>query len=378
MVLQEMFEFSIDLSCDVIAKYLAKLDHVKIWPNSETKVAEDKHEVTIRLKDKELVLKVGMKAIESGKRRVIRFEGEGGLGLLTGLGTMVSTRLFRYSVGETLRFMVEYVVEPSGDESTKVRGSVLLISDPLIEESLAEELAKYAKMLQEALKKDLELLKSEMSAMTATPLLKHMVSSNVVFVGYGRQRANIMRFFERDLGFDPIKTPELGRGFKVAYEHPKRKYVVDIHFGRVVLKDHDVEFDRGRFRHDFPTAPLAELLLERLQYRNPSYEVLVDALVLLLAHDVCEKDREECINGKQIAKHLSNDWEYWRDVTSNLSKVRDLAEALRSKGVLSKEQRDRIVERVNKLLKIIEKEPKSRAWVKRDLYEREKREAGKK
>ena len=270
--------------------------------------------------------------------------------------------------------LIEYVVHPTNGKSA-IEGRVLVISDPALEDTISASLPEFVKELASSILNDLKKAKAEITIpATASAVLKHITSARPIFVGHGRQRVNVMRLFEKDLGFTLVKSPELESGFKVIYEHPRGKYIAEVHFGRISLKDHDVEFGRGRFKHDYPTAPLAELLLERLQHRNASYEVLVDALILLLAHDVCEKDKEECINGRQIAKHLSDDWDYWHDVTTNLNKVKELAQQFLSEGLLSKEQHDLIVKRVDKLLEIIEKEPKSRYWLKRDLYEREKRE----
>ena len=351
MVLEESFRLSAELRPDLTAKILSKLDHVKIWPSCAAKIFEDRAEVTLQLGDRALSLRLKVSSSEVGERRVVRYEGEG-----------------------DARLLIEYGVYPS-DSKSAIEGRVLIISDPVLEDTIASSLPEFVKGLANSILEDLRKAKAEMTLPpTASAVLKHITSSRPIFVGRGRQRVNIMRFFEKELGFTLVKSPELESGFKVIYEHPRGKYIAEVHFGRISLKDHDVEFGRGRFKHDYPTAPLAELLLERLQHRNASYEILVDALILLLAHDVCEKDREECINGKQIAKHLSDDWEYWHDVTTNLSKVKELAKQFLSEGLLTKEQYDLIVKRADKLLEMIEKEPKSRYWLKRALYEREKQE----
>ncbi|MCD6084176.1 MAG: hypothetical protein J7J20_01395 [Desulfurococcales archaeon] len=340
MVLEETFKLSIELHPDLTAKVLSKLNHLRIWPFCTTRIHEDVAEVTLKFGDKDLRLKVKVSASKVGERRIIRYEGEG-----------------------IARLLVEYVVYPS-DSKSIVEGRVLLISDPVLEDAVAPALKNFVKELFSSISRDLSKVKAETTIPpTASAVLKHIMSEEPIFVGQGKQRVNIMRFFERDLGFELVKSPELEEGYKVVYGHPRGRYTAEVHFGRISLKDHHIEFGRGRFKHDYPTAPLAELLLERLQYHIPSYEVLIDTLMLLLAHDVCEKDKEECINGKQIAKHLTDDWKYWNDVTTNLNKIKELAEQLLSEKLLSKDQHDRIVERVNKLLKIIEKTSKSRHWV---------------
>jgi len=353
-VLEEVFRLRVELSPSLTAKILSRLEHVGVWPSlTSHKVLEDRAEAVLDLGGRAFSLRLRNSSIRVGDRDVIRYEGEG-----------------------DARLLIEYVIHPVSNDVSDIECRVLMITDPTLEDAVAPSFREFTRSLANAVLNDLNRAREESTIPpTASATLKHIASSRQLFVGHGGQRVSIMRFFEKDLGFIPVKSPELESGFKVIYEHPRGRYVAEVHFGRLSLKDHDVEFSSGRFNIDYPTAPLAELLLERLQHRNADYETLVDALILLLAHDVCESDREECINGKQIAKHLTDDWEYWRDVTTNIGRVKELASTLLSEGLITKEQHDVIVERANKLLKIIEKEPKTRYWHARALHEMKKKEA---
>jgi hypothetical protein len=68
---------------------------------------------------------------------------------------------------------------------------------------------------------------------------------------------------------------------------------------------------------------------------------------------------KETINGKYIAELLSKDWGFWYTSTTNLSKVLNLANEYIK---LSEEDGKLMKERVNKLVEMIEKQPKSMGW----------------
>jgi hypothetical protein len=85
---------------------------------------------------------------------------------------------------------------------------------------------------------------------------------------------------------------------------------------------------------------------------------LKDCLVLIRSHDVGETD-EETINAKYIAKLLSNDWGFYYTATTNLKKVKD---SLGNYPALTKDDKEPVKKRIDKLIDYIEKEPKSVRW----------------
>jgi len=92
---------------------------------------------------------------------------------------------------------------------------------------------------------------------------------------------------------------------------------------------------------------------------------LIDLMVLFKAHDVCEADAKECINGDYIASILSDDWGFWYDATNNLAKLKSLAEQLANEALIEHGTAKTILDRVDKLLSMIETRPKTKKWISR-------------
>lgn len=115
------------------------------------------------------------------------------------------------------------------------------------------------------------------------------------------------------------------RQYNALYGH-KQLYFVDERFSRPV----DVLVDRLVMCHTFefadrlalsrPTLPLADLLLSKLQVVKINRKDMVDALILLAAHDLGESD-DGTINVLRITELTSSDWGWWRTVTGNLDRL---------------------------------------------------------
>jgi hypothetical protein len=84
-------------------------------------------------------------------------------------------------------------------------------------------------------------------------------------------------------------------------------------------------------------------------------------MLLLLAANLGEKDTD-MINTRYLARLFSNDWGFYYTATANLQKVK---RACASVSVLSEAQRQSIGSKIDQILSIIEKEPKSGGWKKR-------------
>jgi hypothetical protein len=130
----------------------------------------------------------------------------------------------------------------------------------------------------------------------------------------------------------------------------------------------DVFYDKLDFSHviswndrlevDYPTIPLAELLLEKMQIFEINEKDIIDTIMLLLEHPLGDKD-DEVINIDRIAQLLAKDWGLWRTTTMNLEKVQKLAGNYTQ---LSDEEQANVVSQVEKSIARIEQEPKSRGW----------------
>ena len=130
----------------------------------------------------------------------------------------------------------------------------------------------------------------------------------------------------------------------------------------------DVFMDKLSFSHvidlthrleiDPVTLTLADLLLEKMQIAKINEKDLKDTVILLLGHELSDKDGET-INAKYAAKLLSDDWGFYYTVTNNLKTTRDYAERL---TLLSPEAKTVVKGKVDALLDQIEKQGKSIKW----------------
>ncbi len=188
-------------------------------------------------------------------------------------------------------------------------------------------------------------------------------------IGYSKQRKKIMDYFENVLKFKyDMLMKALWAGKRLMYIHPKDYYHVDVFFDKLEYS-HDVIFGnkpgKGRLELDYPTITLSDLVLEKVQIHEINLKDIVDLIVLFYGHDVCEGQEKECIDGKYIAKVLADDWGFWYDATLNLKKVKNFTVKFLNEGKLNKEEHDIVIKRIDKLLKLIDEEPKTKRWLKR-------------
>ena len=105
------------------------------------------------------------------------------------------------------------------------------------------------------------------------------------------------------------------------------------------------------------TAPLAELLLTKLQIARVNQKDVKDIYTLLLEHEVGGGD-DEVINAEYIAKLLSADWGLWRTSTGTLAQASAQLDAIG----LQPEHRTIIETRIEQLRSVIDASPKSLKW----------------
>lgn len=181
--------------------------------------------------------------------------------------------------------------------------------------------------------------------------------TDIDFVAYSKQDREIERFFV-ETGYEPVRaalTPELYASRRI-YNHPSGLHV-DIFLDELSMC-HRIPF-KGRLEADHPTIPLAELVLEKTQIVRLADKDVKDMLILLAAHSIGDHDRN-VINGKYIAKLLSDDWGFYYTNKINLGKIRN---GLKSySGIFSKEDEERIHENIEQLNRLIEEAPKSLKW----------------
>jgi len=186
--------------------------------------------------------------------------------------------------------------------------------------------------------------------------------------GYSRQRKQIVKLLE-ELRFRPVGILNaLFGGRRLMYAHPRAAYHVDVFLDRLEFS-HDVIFGqepgKGRLDLDYPTIPLADIVLEKLQIHNINRKDLVDLAVLLIGHEVSDGMEGNVIDGRYIARVLADDWGFWYDAKNNLQTLRSFVERCEAEGRLERGQAPLIIRRVEALLRMIDDEPKTRRWAKR-------------
>ncbi|MHA1582977.1 MAG: hypothetical protein ACTSYM_10870 [Candidatus Baldrarchaeia archaeon] len=193
------------------------------------------------------------------------------------------------------------------------------------------------------------------------PKFRHILESmrcitDIDLMAYGKQMNKVEKHFI-DLGYEmrPPSFAALAARRRIFYDR-KRSIVVDVFFDKLEMC-HDIDF-KGRLEIDYPTIPLAEMLLEKLQIVQITEKDVKDVIILLREHEIGENDND-VINAKYIAKIFAKDWGFYYTATTNLKKIKQL---LKDFDALTDEDKKIVESRIDKLLNIIEKEPKSLGW----------------
>lgn len=116
---------------------------------------------------------------------------------------------------------------------------------------------------------------------------------------------------------------------------------------------------KERLEADYPTIPLAELFLEKMQIVKINEKDIIDTVMLLREHEIGESDRE-VINAKHIARLCSRDWGLWKTITMNLAKVASRLQQYEKQ--LKPEDCEDVKQKALLIKKYIDDEPKSTGW----------------
>ncbi len=183
--------------------------------------------------------------------------------------------------------------------------------------------------------------------------------SDVDFMSYSKERSKIERLFTGPLKYEAVRaavTPGLFVGRCIFIDKSGARPHVDVFLDRLEM-NHVIDF-KDRLEIDYPTIPLAELLLEKLQIVQINEKDIKDSIVLLLEHDVGEGDKET-ISMPRIVKMMVEDWGFYYTTTANFNRIKEF---LPKYEVLKREQCSNVASKIDRLLEAIEKEPKSFRW----------------
>jgi hypothetical protein len=116
---------------------------------------------------------------------------------------------------------------------------------------------------------------------------------------------------------------------------------------------------KERLELDYPTLPLSDLLMTKLQIVQLNEKDLRDIICLLIDHDLSRSDSDrEKINVSRLVEETSNNWGVYKTFMINLSKVNELA----SNYIDSEANLQSILKKVEEISNSIETEPKTLAW----------------
>ncbi len=178
---------------------------------------------------------------------------------------------------------------------------------------------------------------------------------DIDFVAYKRE-GRALRELLAGVGYaEDREVAVVSEGGRAIFRHGESRTHVDVFFDRLDFC-HVIPLE-GRIEVDPDTLPLAELLLGKLQIVKINEKDLLDAMALLLEHDLGEDDR--AIDSARIARLLAEDWGLWRTVTMNLAKLARFAEA---HSALDGAARAGFLARTRALESRLEAEPKPLAW----------------
>jgi hypothetical protein len=175
------------------------------------------------------------------------------------------------------------------------------------------------------------------------------------FVGHEKQSRAIGEFFV-EMGYQPRPRFNAMMGRKrLIFNDLANERRIDI-FLDVFEMCHKFNFS-DRLALEPLTLPLADLLATKLQIVQANEKDFRDLTALFLDHDVGPGDGET-INGPHLARLCSNDWGTYKTFTMNLAK---LGASVDIYG-LTPPEAEMVKARIDKLVDMIEKEPKSFAW----------------
>jgi hypothetical protein len=180
--------------------------------------------------------------------------------------------------------------------------------------------------------------------------------TDIDFASYGRKRGIIVKLMT-SLGYEEdFMVSRLYGSRRIVFHSKSSDRHCDVFLDKLEFS-HDLPFE-GRLEADYPTIPLAELLLEKMQIVKLNEKDVIDTIMLLREHQVGQGDKET-INSERISTLCAQDWGLWRTVTGNLKLVLEQASKYKQ---LSKDDMGDIASKVGKLLEFIDAAPKTTRW----------------
>jgi hypothetical protein len=175
------------------------------------------------------------------------------------------------------------------------------------------------------------------------------------FVSYAKFASKISELFE-EMGYSENVTLSAFGGGRLLFENTKNAFHSDVFLDKLLM-NHEVDFSK-RLESDYPTVPLAELLLSKLQIVKLNEKDIIDSILLLREHELGKSD-SDVIDMSRISDILSRDWGFCHTAEINLGKINS---SLSTFSALSDEDRRDVSTKLKSFLSIIQEKPKSMSW----------------
>ncbi len=185
--------------------------------------------------------------------------------------------------------------------------------------------------------------------------LGERVFTDIDYAAYGKHRAKLVEFFARE-GYDFDKDTMMYFGQERHIYFGDKIPMIDVFYDKLDM-NHCVDY-RGRLELHPHCVSLTDLLLQKLQIVQINDTDLKDAMLLLLAGQLDETD-EGAINLRYLAKRMSDDWGFYHTSTTNLGRVKAAAAKV---AVLSDDMRQTIGQKADRIVAVLENEPKTWKW----------------
>lgn len=187
-------------------------------------------------------------------------------------------------------------------------------------------------------------------------------SPDVDFMVPKREWHKLESFFQR-MGYSPHKQFNLlNATHRQIYYDTLTGHRIDILVGDFEMC-HKLPMN-GRLKLHPVTIPLAELFLSKAQIVQLNRKDVFDLISLLLNNDLGD-EQEGKIGLDRIAWLCAHSWGLHRTTSNNLKRVEDL---LLSEDLgLTREERERVLGRIRKIMSVLESIPKSVAWKMRNI-----------
>jgi hypothetical protein len=182
------------------------------------------------------------------------------------------------------------------------------------------------------------------------------VYTDIDFGAYGRQVRQIQQLLAHEGYVEDGAVYVESQGTRLVLEHPQTRLHLDVFLDQLEFC-HTVVWN-GRLEIDERTIPLAEMLMQKMQIVEINEKDLIDTIMLLLEYPFGEGDDGQ-INIALVARLCAKDWGWWRTLTMNLDKVRQMA---RSYPQLTDDQKAHVSQQVTTALGRIAATPKSMGW----------------